>query len=305
MKQLERAEEDLKNNLVSEYQVFQEVPEIHPQFEEVHDMFMEEYKGKFGDVVDSELCETIWKKFWKEVLQGKQESECQEKLEVLRKQYKALDLEKSITDPSKDGCKASENSRATSLQGQSNNIHDIISSEKSQKDKGSDISGMNADLVKCSLLEAFTLLEELSEFLGIYAPAMKMLMEEVVKLGVSSKEALEVLSTDDNNILIKMVSYKLLSLSKAVESPLSDKLLEGSTETLKLLQYSLMPPEAKKSFNGIDIEAVAKSSHGKDVSSTIEMIKKSLKESGTDNYSAEDVHQIYLAVSHQQFEMTF
>ncbi|XP_047492474.1 uncharacterized protein LOC125041504 [Penaeus chinensis] len=288
MKQLERAEEDMKNDLVSEYQVFQEVPEIHPQFEEVHDMFTEEYKSKFGDVLDSELCDTIWKKFWKEVLQEKQESEYQEKLEVLRQQYKALDLEKSITNPSKDGCKASENSTVTSLQGQS---------------KGSDISCMNADLVKCSLLQAFALLEELSEFLGIFAPAMKMLMEEVVKLGVSSKEALEVLSTDDNNILIKMVSHKLLCLSKAVESPLGDKLLEGSTETLKLLQYSVIPPEVKKSFNGVDVEAVARSSHGKDVPSTIEMIKKSLEESGFDSYSAEDVHQIYLAVSHQQFDM--
>lgn len=294
MKQLEKAEEDLKNNLMSEYQVFQEVPEIHPQFEEVHDMFLEEYRRKFGNVEDSELSDTIWKKFWKEVLQEKQESECQEKLEALRKQYKVLNLEKSI-DPSRDACNAIENSAVISLKGQSDSTTTLSDTEN--------ISCVNEDLVKCSLLQAFALLEELSEFLGIFAPAMKMLMEEVVKLGVSSQEALEVLSNDDNNILIKTVSHKLLSLSKAVESPLSDRLLEGSTETLKLLQYSLMSPEGKKSVSAVDIKAVAKSSHGKDVSSTLEMIKKSLNESGINDYSAEDVHQIYLAVSHQHFDM--
>lgn len=306
MNQLEKAEKDLKNELMSEYQVFLEMPEIHPQFQEVRDMFMEEYQRKFGDVEDLELRDTIWTKFWEEVLQEKQESEWREKLEILRKQCKALE---STADPSKESDIVTEQTG----QLESFSSHEKLCNMKSQRSEQSvmlppsrekeNISGMDENLVKCSLLQAFAILEELSEFLGIFGPAMKMLMQEVVKLGVSSKEALEVLSNEDNNILIKTVAHKLLSLSKAVESPLSDRLLEGSTETLKLLKFSVLQLEVKKSYNGVDIEAVAKSSHKKDVSSTIEMIKNSLRESGVDNYSAEDINQIYLAVSQQHLDM--
>lgn len=83
----------------------------------------------------------------------------------------------------------------------------------------------------------------------------------------------------------------------------SKRLLEGSREALKLLEYAGLPHEVKRPYNGVDIDKIAKDTQKKETPLVLEMIKDALREVGVVEHSPEDVNEIYLAVSYQHFKM--
>ncbi|XP_068214792.1 uncharacterized protein [Palaemon carinicauda] len=80
-----RAEEELKTDLEADYQVFLEVPEVHPEYGTYYQMFIDQFSKRYGD--DPVRCKELWEAFWPEIIAEKQEQEWKIKRAVLIKQF--------------------------------------------------------------------------------------------------------------------------------------------------------------------------------------------------------------------------
>ncbi|KAK8743954.1 hypothetical protein OTU49_000930, partial [Cherax quadricarinatus] len=175
-----------------------------------------------------------------------------------------------------------------------------------------------------SLYNNLDSLLELCEPLGLLGPAFRLIINKVKNLERDSQKMCEVLTDDDNALLIKMASEKLKSLGEASTGRFREKLLKGSIHAAELLEHATASSQtaekpyhgadilkdvaissqtSERPYHGVDIDKVARATLGKDVTFIVQFIKNALAYEGVTNVQAEDTNKIFLAVSSKHLSM--
>lgn len=179
-----------------------------------------------------------------------------------------------------------------------------VASTSQHKDDANYVPSDEMPSVRESLSHTLALLLELCESLGVLGPAIKIIVQKVLNCGTNTQSALQVLADDDNALLMKMASEKLISLSEKAKGNYKDMLLKGSIQAAKLIEYAAASSRIeKKTYSGIDVEKVAKATMNQDASCIVKFIKNALAYEGVGNPTFEDINEIFLAVSSRHFHM--
>ncbi|KAK7076553.1 hypothetical protein SK128_005826 [Halocaridina rubra] len=367
--------DNLKSQYDKELQLYFDMPEIHPEYEQKYDVFIDEYRKQFPGKYDLAHADRLWKTFWKAILTSKLKIEYDKKVDDLigeekemssnvtmmseqtkidnetvsvSRKRKSLDYDtlraKIPKNDYGDHNEASYISNDQPYQGISldprekslnvsppdsrrdfshherfckgtacNSTHSHVGLQQSQvKTQNEDFvrdREPNSTLITDSFTmeETLLILDQVSSDLGILAPALKILVGKLQNCLNNPLEFCRIVQDSDNEMVLKMVSDKLQTLSK--NPGLGDyafKLHLASVQTLKILDYrKTLPQEKGTRHYGLNIDKLAADTYNKDPTFTIRHIKKALEMAGVASATNDDITDIYVAVTSAHFNIAY
>ncbi|XP_068211233.1 uncharacterized protein [Palaemon carinicauda] len=374
------AELEMKEEHAKETKLFFDVPEVHPEFENKHKIFSERYEKQYPGKLDSKHKEQRWQEFWKVIVTGMQEIAWKEKVDILKKQLKMEPEDKDSRSSNKrktsDSRDESDSSRKSSKREndygfrlkpkeKSGSVERKSPSSRQNSDrsspsrrdhsrrsgrssieqesskKGMSYDGTDQDF---SIGNALNLIGEVLNHLGVLKPALEIVIDRISRSGVNSKDAVSILTENDNALLIEMSYKRLESIAKtAHRGPFRNKLIKVCEETKKLKEFTALKlqeiaiaatdnaissikkrnedstvsgremnkenqvkltEEASNLVRGLDVNKIARATHERGTEAIIEFIKNAFAYEGIINPTPQDINEIYREVSRLHFQMS-
>ncbi|XP_064092443.1 uncharacterized protein LOC135205599 [Macrobrachium nipponense] len=194
-----------------------------------------------------------------------------------------------------------------------------------------------------SVSHALNVIGEVCNHLGVLKPALQVVIDKISISGVNSKEAVSILTENDNALLIEMAYKRLESIAKtAPRGPQRNKLIKALEETKKLKEFAALKLQemavaatdsaisssknleedssasssglnknikmntevAPKLVRGLDVNKIARATHEKGTEAIIEFIKNTFAYEGIINPAPQDINDIYTEVSRIHFQIS-
>ncbi|XP_066970205.1 uncharacterized protein [Macrobrachium rosenbergii] len=194
-----------------------------------------------------------------------------------------------------------------------------------------------------SVSHALNVIGEVSTHLGVLKPALQVVIDRISRSGVNSKEAVSILTENDNALLIEMAYKRLESIAKtAPRGSHRNKLIKASEETKKLKEFAALKLQemaiaatdnaisssknleedspasssglnknikmstevAPKLVRGLDVNKIARATHEKGTEAIIEFIKNAFAYEGIITPTPQDINDIYTEVSRIHFQIS-
>lgn len=332
------AEEELKADHKADYQIFLEVPEVHPEYGTYYQMFMDQFSKRYGD--DPARCKELWEAFWPEIIEEKQEKEWKIKRAVLIKQFqiqfhgnknavKKMKSDKStespnvktsgITDLKVSDLAGSdishqsvkENGVEISSSREFASVKNSASVPSNQNDKHMELHSGSTSLVtkleesadkNSSFFQSLQLLEDTSDALGdIFGSILRRVIKKTKELK-DPQEMSKFLKNKDTKKLLSWVSGKLKRLSVMAVGAERERLVQSSDMAKNLAEYGVEGAQNKR-YGGLDLRQVAAATYDKAIPTTLGIIKETLRFNGDPNPSNEVVNKVFGEVASLHLEM--
>ncbi|XP_064110440.1 uncharacterized protein LOC135218215 [Macrobrachium nipponense] len=330
------AEEELKADHKADYQIFLEVPEVHPEYGTYYQMFMDQFSKRYGD--DPARCKELWEAFWPEIIEEKQEKEWRIKRAVLIKQFqiqfrgnknslKKMKSDKNtdspdvktsgVTDLTISDLAASDISHSCVkengveiLSMDSASVKNSVSVSSNQNDKHMELYSGSTSLVtksewadkNSSISQSLQLLEDTSDALGdIFGSILRRVIKKIKEFK-DPQELSKFLKNKDTKKLLSWVSGKLKRLSAMAVGNEKERLVQSGNIARNLSEYGVEGTQSTR-YGGLDLRQVAAATYDKAISTTIGIIRETLRFSGDPNPSDEVVNKVFGEVSSLHLEM--
>ncbi|XP_018023114.2 uncharacterized protein LOC108679099 [Hyalella azteca] len=261
-------ERQLKLEVDDEYKVFHDMPEMHPDYEEILETFSAKY-GRLPEGTEDDL----WVRFWAEKMDLLQEEDLRKRRGELVEKFKHASLEQ------KRSKLVSENRQYL--------LADVDRSYVSMKE--------------FCVRDALDALDSVTDELGVLGPPLRRLLRCARDAGSSSHKAMQFFTSRDNAALLRMCIGKLQKMG--VLAPKSKEILLNRTAALaeKLLQYSedcdrKYEISRKKLFD-LDVPSLAKETVGLPPAKIVQLIRKALGCENEDFLTKEELQEVYMSIS--------
>ncbi|KAF2354359.1 hypothetical protein FHG87_014890 [Trinorchestia longiramus] len=242
-------EKELRAEHEQEYNVFKEVPEMHPEYEAKYELFMTCYRQRMvGSQSDPDLEESVWNAYWAEELEKLKQKEWEAKRKELVTKYKKVLNKKKKTTADV----AERISSETSVAGTSMLDNDSMSSDSvlmqslafATNAAESDVFAKTSSLIEpvlrknsFSFEKAFRVIEDLCDSLGILGTALKGFLGIAKDKNMNTPEGLKIFTDADNVALFKMVIERWRGqLKSSPTQSISERLQEGIKAAENVLQ---------------------------------------------------------------------
>ncbi|KAK7015917.1 hypothetical protein SK128_028175 [Halocaridina rubra] len=286
-----KAEEELKNDHTAFYQLFLDIPEVHPDYSLHYVQFKTEYNKRFGN--EPENFKKLWDVYWYEVIQQKQEEDWDLKIRVLIRQYQVKSsYEEKAQEKRQSGLKMQYNSISSDEESSGSN--------KESKWKNIVVDGSSPNNIPLS--HSLELLENVCDSLGdIFGSVLKRVIKKINE-STNTEDIISFLSNKDTVKLLKWAAGKLKVLGVDAEGAQKNKLLSCSNIALKLIIYGI-EGTWNANHNRLDIEKIAISTFNKDIPTTLSIIEESLKLCGIESPTRRIVNSVFSQVSSHHVKM--
>ena len=150
------------------------------------------------------------------------------------------------------------------------------------------------------VIEHLTSLSEHHQKFGVMGNLLPIICSNAKNLVKDRKDALSVFEDNDNVMLLSMLRQKIPKLRDNFSSIIVDK-IEYSLESLS---EEIEASKNANSFLGLDISAIARSTEGKNADDISRFVHRVLQFEGKTLPSAEQMHNIGMAVATKHFKMS-
>lgn len=271
-------ERTLRSDLEQEYTVFLDMPEMHPYYEDVLELFARMF-ARQPDGDDDK----VWMKCWKKKLDHFKEQEWKIKRKALIEKHEQMKITaKSRTENTKRG-------------------HEDIAHELSEN------SSMDDNCPPFCVGEALSYLEKVQDTVGVLAPPLRRLVRLAREAGTDTGDAMRVVTSSDNAALLRLCQDKLARQVPSAPSHKALLLRKASKIASQLIDHAQLTVTnfkiAKERLENIDLKTMAKGTLGMAPADVIKVIKTKLGFEFIDFIAKEDFNNIFTKISSFHFKM--
>ncbi|KAF2360949.1 hypothetical protein FHG87_008296 [Trinorchestia longiramus] len=264
-------ERQLKLEVEEEYKVFQDMPEMHPEYEEILETFSTKYLRQPEGEDDD-----LWVRFWAEKMCFLQEQTWHERRNDLIEKYKHGSLQ-------------SKRSKFVS------DDREYLPAEIEEK-----------SVHKFCVRDALDALDSATDELGVLGPPLRRLIRCARDAGSSSCKAMQLFTSRDNAALLRMCIGKLSKMGLLAPKSKEILLLRTASLAEKLIlhseEYDKKYEMVRRKIMDLDVQSLAKSTEGLTPTEIIQVIRKTLGCENEDFLRKSELQEIYMSISAYHLE---
>ena len=249
---MKREESSLFKEHEAAYEVYLEVPEMHPSYEDKYSRFLQSYKKKYNTTEESEHMTKMWHKYWKLCIDSIKSKEWKKKrkdlIEKCRLEARSSTETVPVEQP-KPQVQAVPTTPATPVPKTLSSAQILMEIQ--------DISSQPVD--DFSVGGALDILDVLSDKMGEIGPTIKRLVEHVKIYGLKNKKAMDLICESQNVLTLNLAFERILNLCQSLNAEQTSYCKKGIAWGLQLIKYAKNFKEGETTPKKQDAKGTGKS----------------------------------------------